>query len=176
MPDGYAFRWRGKYAASLTTGGDSQTGQHDLYFNLVGRDTHEHMFVRIAPTGAEMGTRLKDQGQHVSPHFELGSFTTQPVIRGRATWDPRRSVVETTIADIRSGSAYTANPVATGRVQSSRQPMWVDVPVPDTARSFDFEVAVTLDKDTTSESSSPVLRFGGSSPLGLRFTVTRWST
>jgi hypothetical protein len=177
MSDGYGFWWQGGYWASLTTGGRAADAWHDIIFGPVGANTHGHVWVEIPENGPQaMGSRLKDRGDPASPGFERASFSTQPVIRGRATWDVDNGAVTTEITDILSGSAYTAAPVTSVRTQSSRDPARVDLGVPTNAKWFDFELAITSQPATEAHATTRILAFGGGSPLGVRLSVTSWGS
>jgi hypothetical protein len=177
MADGYGFWWRDKYWASLTTGGRAADARHDIIFGPVGANTHGHVWLKIPENGPQvMGSRLKDRGDPVSPGFERSSLSTQPVIHGRAVWDPDAGAVITQITDVLSGSAYTATPVTSMRTQSNRNPARVDVGVPTSAKWFDFELAITSQATTETDAMTGVLPFGGGSPLGVRLSVTRWGS
>lgn len=174
MADGYGFWWRGVYWASLTTGGRADEGQHDIYFGPVGADTHGHPWVQISSAGVIMGAQLKDQGAHVGSGVALQSFSTQPLLRGRAHWDPTRGDVVTQIANVLSPSVVSTVPVASSRTRSGRNPARIDVAVPSDASWFEFELALTRDRDCAAPSaqgSETLLSFADDSGLGVVFSV-----
>ena len=175
MSDGYSFHWRGVYWASLTTAGRPDEARHDAYFGLVGEDTHGHPWLKIPSTGAQVtGMQLKDRGTHVGAGAQTPQRSTQVLLRGRVEWDEQNRAAITEIADVFSGSAYSAQPVISRRVQSGRDPTRVDVPVPDTARWFEFEVAWLPSSGGAPGPTERVLPFGGASPCGMRFSITNW--
>jgi hypothetical protein len=174
MADGYGFWWKGGYWASLTTGGEPAAGRHDILFGPVPADTHGHVWVKISPGGDQLlGSQLKDRGQHVHPPTE-GSFSTQPVLRGRAEWSDAERGITTYIAQLTPPSAYSAAPVTSRRTVSSRDPQRVELAVPTDAIWFDFELALTQNRSPDPSSNSTLLAFGGSSPLAVRLSVTGW--
>lgn len=127
MADGYGFWWHGRYWASLTTGGQPADGRHDFYFGPVPANTHGHVWVKIPPNQAPaMGSQLKDQGEHVGSPNER-SFSTSPVLRGRAQWDAEHLTVTTEISAIEAPSAYSSVPVSSKRTESKRQPGRVEL-------------------------------------------------
>ena len=177
MADGYSFHWRGVYWASLTTAGQPALGRHDAFFGLVGADTHGHPWLRLSSDGSPItGMQLKDNGVHIGSGEELASWSTQVLLRGRAHWDETQGAVVTTIADVFSGSAYSAQPVTSRRTESSRDPSRVPVPVPATADWFEFEVAWLPSSGGLDRASDCVLAFGGGSPCGMRMSVTKWGS
>ena len=138
---GYALFWKGKYWGSLTTGQLRPDGTHDLYLGVAGHDTHEHVWVKVTPEGlGAVGSRLKDQGKHIGGGSSP-SFTTQAVARVNLRADQAGNVV-TALADVFSGSAISAAPLASTRDSSKRQPVRVNLTVPEAARSVDCEFAV----------------------------------
>lgn len=175
MADGYGFWWKGRYWASLSTGGKPADGRHDVYFGPVPADTHGHVWVKFPPSTEEptMGASLKDSGKHVGSPAQ-GSFSTQPVLRGRVSWNAVDGTVTTEIAQLDAPSTYTAAPVTSNRTQSRRAPGRVDLGVPNEATWFEFDVALTGNRSSASSSTSQLLPFGGSSPLAVRISITRW--
>jgi hypothetical protein len=177
-PQGYGLYWKGKYWGSLSTGPLRPDGTHDLYLGVVGQDTHQHVWVRVAADVATgMGTQLKDQGRHIGTGAEA-DFTTQAVARVSLAVDQSGRII-TTLADVFKGSAVSAQPAATTRDSSRRQPTRVDLKVPDAASAVDCEFAVVQRGSVSASSAStsgPVfLPFSDPSPLGMTMKVARWS-
>ena len=178
-PQGYGLFWKGKYWASLSTGPLRPDGTHDLYLGVVGQDTHQHVWVRVAADAVTgMGTQLKDRGSHIGPGTEA-NFTTRAVARVSLSADQSGRVI-TTLADVFAGSAVSAQPAATTRDSSKRQPRRVDLKVPATANRVDCEFAVVQRSAVAASSASTsglvFLPFSDPSPLGITVRVARWST
>jgi hypothetical protein len=176
---GYALFWKGKYWGSLTTGPLRPDGTHDLYLGVAGHDTHEHIWVKVTSQGlGAVGSQIKDRGDHLGGG-SAPSFTTQSVARVNLRADGVGNVV-TTLADVLSGSAISAAPLATTRDSSKRQPKRIDLTVPDTALAVDCEFAVVRRGSSAaaqSSTSGPVfLPFSEPSPLGMTLHVKKWST
>jgi hypothetical protein len=176
---GYALFWKGKYWGSLTTGQLRPDGTHDLYLGVAGHDTHEHVWVKVTPEGlGAIGSRLKDRGKHIGGGSSP-SFTTQAVARVNLRADQAGNVV-TALADVFSGSVISAAPLATTRDSSKRQPVRINLTVPDAARSVDCEFAVvqraSVGESSNSTSGPVFLPFSDPSPLGMTVQVRKWST
>ena len=178
-PQGYALFWKGKYWGSLTTGPLRPDGTHDLYLGVAGHNTHDHVWVKVTSEGlGGVGSQLKDRGDHIGGGSSP-SFTTQTVARVNLQAQSGGKVV-TTLADVFSGSAISAAPLATTRDSSRRQPTRVELRVPDAAVSVDCEFAVVQRGSGAAASNStsgPVfLPFSDPSPLGMTLNVKKWSS
>lgn len=176
MGNGYGFWWHDVYWASLTTGPRlPRAGRHDIYFGPVGSGGHEHAWIKVAPDESiVMGATLKSVQAVAKEANEVESFSTQPILRGRAHWDPQSRAVTTVISDTFEDSSVSMEPVSSRRTRSTRTPERVELDLPEGSRWFEFELALTRKSDgSTGESSANrILPFGGSSPFGVRFTVT----
>ena len=141
--EGFGFFWNGCYWTSLALDQPSTGGRRDVYFGPVGGEPHHHSWVKWTEGKlSEIGARLKDPSlSERPPSYETTALSTETLARFRATWDPDRRCVTTEIADVFSGSAYTAAPSESARTQSKRDIHKIDVSVPPEARVIEGELA-----------------------------------
>ena len=180
-PLGVGIRWNGCYWASLTLHPGS-TGRTDAFFGPVGPGPHHHSWLKWTDGDlTELGGRLKDAALgNRPPAHSSTALSTQTMARFRATWDPDRQCVTTEIADVFSGSAYTAAPSESSRLTSKTGIPMIDVAVPADARTIEGELAychVPLGVAPQSLSTQAAfLPVSSDSTIGIAMLITRWST
>ncbi len=181
-PPGFGFFWNDCYWASLTLEQPSTGGRYDVYFGPVGAQSHQHSWLKW--TGdqlTEMGARLKDPSLAERPpsHATTG-FSTQTLARFRAAWDPEQGLVRTEIADVFSGSAYTAAPSESARTQSKRDIARLDVNVPKEARVIEGELAYCYIPPGSARpqlsTELAYLPLTSDSSVGIAVLVSKWTT
>ena len=122
MPsDGYAFYWGDTYWGSMVTRPGRAPEQRNVLICAVPSDTHDDLWIEVsADSIAAFGSRLKDQGEHVSPGFQLGSYSTQ-LVATASLRRPTPGTVVTQLTDVLSGTPYTASPVTSDRTHSTAE-------------------------------------------------------
>ncbi len=180
--EGFGFRWEGCYWASLTLNEPSSGGRQDVYFGPVGTDPHHHSWVKWSEGQlTEIGARLKDPSLAPRPpSHQTTGFSTETLARFRAVLDPDRGCVTTEIADVFSGSAYSAAPSESARTQSKRVITMLDVSVPEAARVIEGELAYCYAPPggTPQSLSTQVayLPLSSDHTVGIAMHITGWSS
>ena len=142
MSDSYGFEWNGLYWARLTLEQPS-TSRDDVFFGPVGSDAHDHSWLKWSGNDlTEIGARLKDRTLSPRPpaHLTTG-LSTETLARFRAEYDPQNQLVRVEIADVFSGSAYTAAAAESTRTQSQSGVTMIPVDVPAETRVITGELA-----------------------------------
>lgn len=180
--EGIGFRWKGYYWTSLTLDEADSGGRKDVYFGPVGTDAHHHSWLKWDEEQlSEMRARLKDPSlPDRPPSSHTTGLSTETMVRFRAVLDLDRRCVTTEIADVFSGSAYTAGPSESARTQSKRGISMIDVSVPDDARVIEGELSYCyVPYGTVPESLSTqegFLSLSSDNTVGLAMRITSYSS
>jgi hypothetical protein len=179
-PGDVGFRWNGAYWAALTIDESGGLGRKDVYFGPVGADPHHHSWLKWTDGQlSEIGARLKDPLLYERPpSYQTTSMSTATLARFRACWDPERRCVTTEVADVFSGSAYTATPAESARTASKRGVPMIDVTVPPQARVLEGELAYCYTRSTGATESLSTqqgyLPVSSDNSLGIAVLITKW--
>ena len=180
MPsDGYAFYWGDTYWGSMVTRPGRAPEQRNVLICAVPSDTHDDLWIEVsADSIAAFGSRLKDQGEHVSPGFQLGSYSTQ-LVATASLRRPTPGTVVTQLTDVLSGTPYTASPVTSDRTHSTRSPVRLDLDVPAKATSVECSFAIchreSLSTAAVVSGTPAFLPYSSSdSSLGVAMWVSGW--
>ncbi len=180
--DGFGLRWNGCYWASVNIVEPSDTSRRDVYFGTVGADSHHHSWLKWhGDELTELGARLKAPSlQERPPSHVTTGLSTETLARFRASWDPDQHRITAEVADVFSGSAYSAAPQHSSQTDSRRGIPMVDVAVPPEARTIEGELAYCyIPRGTQPQQLSTQVAYlplSSDSTLGIAMLITNWTT
>ena len=183
MPrSGFGFYWNDCYWGSLVIGKPQSSGHLDAYFGTVGAPSHQHIWLKYSNDElTQLGTRMKDPHLPVRPPPHAStSYSTQTLARFRATWDPASGAVTVQIADVFSGSAYSAAAQQSTRTQGSPKLRRLDVNVPAETRVIEGQLTLCRLSPGASarwlSTDTAYVPLPGAFNLGLAVMLTRRTT
>jgi hypothetical protein len=164
---GYGLEWRGQYALSVSTSQD-QRGQQNAFVNLVGPNSHEHVWRAVPPELWATGRQLKDQGEYVSSATSL--MPNGLCARAALSWDDATRQVRVSLAEPNPSSAVSTDWIpALQSVSSRRQPIALGH---NESSEICAEFFFLRQSELSTWTAGPVLTWGPGAAWGLGLRIS----
>jgi hypothetical protein len=164
---GYGLEWRGQYALSVSTSED-QRGQQNAFVNLVGLDSHEHVWRAVPAELWATGRQLKEKSDHVSSATSL--MPNGLCARAALSWDDAAGRIRVSLAEPHLNSAVSTDWVPAIRsVSSRRQPIALGH---NESSEICAEFFFLRQSELSTWTGGPVLTWGPGAAWGLGLRVS----
>jgi hypothetical protein len=164
---GFGFLWRNSYVLSISTR-QSTGGQQDLQVDLLGVDSHIHVWVKDPSNLSASGLQPKVQGDHSASVASLPD--TGPFASVALSWDETSLRPNVSLGAVVRDSVLTADG-GEARESSSRSIEMIDIGLPD-ATTVNAELFFIPRSSASAWTGGPVREWGPTANWAIAVRVT----